>query len=86
MQEERKAFHLKRYTALHEKDFIQRFNTTMQSEITEKHAQYKFISLEEKFDSIVATNGIITRDAQDHYKWKDVWKVEELVSQFRSDH
>ena len=44
----------------------------MQREITEKQAQYKFMLLEEKFDSIVAINGIITKDAQDHYKWEDV--------------
>ena len=72
MGEERKAFHLERYTEIHEKDFIERFNITMQSEITEKHAQYKFMSLEEKFVSIVEINGIITKDAQDRYKWKDV--------------
>ena len=48
MQEERKAYYIEIYTISHQQKFIQHFNKSMQTELTEKQLLYKFRGLGKK--------------------------------------
>ena len=72
MQEERKAYHIKTYTISHQQKFIQNFNKSMQTELTEKQLPYKFRGLEKKFDNIISVNNVVRKDKDDQYVWKTI--------------
>ena len=72
MQEERRAFYIGKYTQLHKDRFIQKFNTSMQAELHDKHVQYIFRGLENKFDAIISANDHIKNDENGKYTWPPV--------------
>ena len=72
MQEERRAFYIGKYTQLHKDRFIQKFNTSMQAELHDKHVQYIFRGLENKFDAIISANDYIKKDENGEYTWPPV--------------
>ncbi len=70
MQEERRAYYFNGFSKNHENKFIQNFNLAMQTEIFHKHLQFRYMGLEQKFDAIINTNNIISKNNDGVYVWK----------------
>ena len=71
MKEERRAYYLPKYTSLHLKAFIKRFNYVMQQELKTKCCQQKFLGLEKMFERISTINSVIGTKKDGKYIWND---------------
>ena len=72
MKEERKAFHLSKYTSKEMKSFAKKFNDHMRQEIMFKCRQYTFRGLGQKFEAIATINDTLLTKNGDLYTWKNI--------------
>ena len=72
MREERRAYYFDSYTNAHQQKFIQKFNRTMQRDLTEKHLLYKFRGLQNEFHSIVTVNNVLQMGGDGEYVWNNI--------------